>query len=442
MKRHPGDVWAWTEGHAARILAASLGRFGFLTPAQAVPLTGLGAPAVRRAIALLVDAGYAERVPLVRDGGPGAACRLTRAGATSVGVGARRPAALDLVDWYLAAADLACAEPGWGPWAGTPADAARREPTQLDPAGTLPGRRGPHPVWVILWPPSPALLRRRVLRGLAAGPGGGDLYAPPALLGLPALADLPLARHSWTPPHLRGRRPLAPGWQGARGHLTPVRLALLGTLDRFGHATAVQLGAIHGPGVPGRLDDLARAGLARQWTLPDGVGVWSATRTGQRAAGTVRAPVPVAPATPRHCLALVDLARLLEDETGGRWRTERELRTEHAARLGPGALPPPDGAVDLPDGRRVLVQLELSRARADHLLAFASRHLSAGTGAGVWYVCMPELVPWYRLLLAHDHRCQVWAWCPPAPGADGPRPRRVGAWGQRPEEWGGPGVVR
>lgn len=322
------------------------------------------------------------------------------------------------MDWYLARADLARLLPNFALAPGV------GRPPGFGPAGWRVRAGGRRLIWLVLWPRPPARLRRAVLSALRVeGVLDGELYAPPGLCISPALAQLPLRLHPWTPPHLCGRPPLVPGWQEAAGRLSPARIAVLAHLDRFGYSTARQLERLQGRPRVRLLAALEAAGRVRRCVRPAGPAVWSATTAGLRAAGAVGAAVAAHPVALRHSLALVDLARVLEAETGGRWRTERELRTVYAGFA--SGLPPPDGGLDLPDGRRVLVQLELSRAKPDQLLAFASRHHAAGTCAGIWYVCVPQLGLWYGRMLSHDPRCRVLTWTPPAPGGVGPAPCRT-----------------
>lgn len=386
-------------------LSRLLARAGFLTPEQVARWTGHAPAAVAPALARLVRAGSLRRVPLVRGWGPAMAVTLAAA-----------PAPPAWVDWCLARADLAerlgaleFAAPGRGA-------------ADLAPAGRVVAPADPEPVWLVLHARPPAALRGAVLAGLrAAGSGGGALYAPPGLLALPAFAQLPVALYPWNPPHLEGRLPLAPGWEAGTGPLTAAAIRLLSALDRWGYATARQLARMTGTRADVLLPRLERGGWIQRFRVPGLPVVWSATCAGLRAAGAIGAAVAARPATPHHTLALVDLGRQLELAYGGHWYTERELRVA-LARQEPG-LPPPDGALDLPGGHRVLVQLELSCGKPAQVLAFASRHCAAGTCQGVWYVCRVELARRYRLLLAHDPRCRVLTWTPPAPGVEGPAPR-------------------
>ncbi len=409
---------------AARLLEA-LGRHGFLVPEQAARATGLGPATLRRAWAELGGRGWLGALPLVAGAGPRCAWQLTPDGRRALAGRRRDPQRVpraQVVDQLLAGAELALQTPGWCTW-----PEARRAQAELGvprgglpPAGLKPDGRGGHgPVWVLPWPVAPGALRRSLLALARTAPGPAWAFVAPSWAERLRRAGLPVEVVPWDPPLLRVRAPLLPGWQSGAGRLTRRRLEVLGLLARFGHATSTQLAARLGAAAHRVLGELEAGGLVsgrRPWPGP---AVWRATAAGLRAVGVPGRPAPDASASLRHTLALVDLAGILERQTGGLWWTERELRVRHMADLGPGALPAPDGALDLPAGR-ILVQLERSRARADHLLAFASRHCSAGTAVGVWYFCRPALAPWYTRLLAHDPRCVVWVWDGP-----GSRPRPI-----------------
>lgn len=70
---------------------------------------------------------------------------------------------------------------------------------------------------------------------------------------------------------------------------------------------------------------------------------------------------PVRPATLNHNLLLVDLAQALSQKTGGTWKTDRQMRREKGFEVNAANRPHiPDGALTLPDGKKVAVELELT----------------------------------------------------------------------------------
>ncbi len=378
-----------------------LGGFAAALPAQAARATGLPPSTAGRVLRELRRRGWIQSVP-----GPVAgAVRLTRAGraqARRLGCGpadrlAPGPAGLDAA---LARVDLATAlgASGLGNWRAGQLEA---------PDGT---RRA---VLLILRHTPPARLHAAIGRGLAATGRPPLVCAVPDQLAAVAASTSIAEVRCFTPAHLRGRTAAGPGWRPPDGTRPPsaAQRALLTELARYGHAAAPQLAALCGllPDAARRhLRRLSAAGLA--WS--DGLRpspAWSATAAGLAAIGSRLPPAARLPARRRHSLALVDLAIRLASG-GAAFTTERELRSEHLRRFGPGALPPPDGRLALADGRRVLLELELSRKPTAALKAMAARHLAAGTADAVWFVVAPAHLASYRRRLAADGRLRVLPW--------------------------------
>lgn len=426
-------------------LLRCLGRWGFLSRAQNRELHRAAGP---RAVADLYDRGWLRATRLAHALPAGVAYSLTPAGRRALAdlPAAPPPLQADLgqVDRLLAAVDLARWLSGrgwtWTPWTepGLPVGAAERlRAERVPPPHGLVGRPGDRrlPAWLLLCPLPLWDVRRRVLVGsVACGVGSGYVFAPPQLCAQLREAEVPALLEAWDPPHLGGRAPFRTGWlppnatpPSHRSHrgavpaalrpdrLGPAALATLDLLDRFGYATAGQLARARGLAARSAHPDLRRLlalGLVQAEALGGRLQVWSATPAGQAAAGSGRAPVPRHPLHPRHSLALLDLAEGLGRRTGGRWATERELRSE-AGRAGGPPLPPPDARLTLPDGRRALIQLQLTAASPAALDGFVGPHLASGSAEEVWYVCVPHLAAALRRRWVGDERVRVMPWRAP-----------------------------
>lgn len=347
---------------------------------------------------------------------------------------------LDTIDRTLATVDLALhlrqqGEGDWRTWPeylrGHPAVIPRDLGLHSSPSGVLCAPDNTcTPIWVIFHARYPGPLRQDV----AALYGRRELepariYALPPLL--PWLQGLRLISDDirpWNPPHLRSRAPLQPGWahpfagNGARlpepgadtprlRPLGPRQLAILAWLDRFSHATVDQIARAAGiaphnaAAVLRVLEQQARAqrhrgvhkGCRRGQRQAD---VWSTTAAGLAAAASPRKAMRPQPLHRSHTLALVDLAHKMEADTGGRWEGERELGPETMTEFGRDSrrdgVAPPDGRLTLPDGRRLLIQLQLSIGNAPYQCIQARRQCLFGLGDEVWFVCTPEVAPRYR----------------------------------------------
>lgn len=171
----------------------------------------------------------------------------------------------------------------------------------------------------------------------------------------------------------RPRRRRGSAARRLRVRLTERDAAILRDVVRFGALTVEQVGRRHFGSVLtayGRLKALARAGyieLVRVWRGAPGACV--ATAEGTRVADAGLPPAKVSASTLAHHLTVADLAeRLLAQHPGASWTTERELRRDAMAaarergtgRLVDGVPHVPDGALILPDGQRVAVEVERS----------------------------------------------------------------------------------
>lgn len=97
----------------------------------------------------------------------------------------------------------------------------------------------------------------------------------------------------------------------------------------------------------------------------------------------------VRPATMEHNLLLVDLAQALVRKTGGRWKTDRQVRRERGFEISTSTRPHiPDGVLTLPDGSKVAVELELTAKglrRLEKILKGYARMTEYGE---VWYFAL------------------------------------------------------
>ncbi|HYA01240.1 MAG TPA: hypothetical protein VEK76_12970 [Candidatus Binatia bacterium] len=152
------------------------------------------------------------------------------------------------------------------------------------------------------------------------------------------------------------------------------------------------------------LHALAASGLiTRQRVVVDLPEVIRATPRGTRLSGCDLPPANLDLARIRHSLALVDLAlELLAAHPGGRWTTERELRRDRmrAARAR-GRWEPlrrvPDGLLELSDGRRVAVELDLTPKRSTRLDLLAGAYAVDPDVDVVWWY-LPSRRAAHRML--------------------------------------------
>lgn len=405
-----------------------LGRFALATPAQIGRHLGCSAAAVERAQQTLTAEGLVRVVPLVRPEGTTPAITLTPAGLR------RLPALMPkqrlttrAAEALLAAVDVAqlAEAEGGGAWL-TWAEAVRagrvvggEQPQAADglllPPGSAEAAAPAVPVCIVLNRTRRPTLRRRLLAAArAAGGAPARVYAPPRLC-----ADLRRDAEGlgatfvpWVPTEA-----LAGGAARRREALTPKRLRALIFLGRFGHATVDQLAAeqgTHSTAASIMLATMERLGLVqrhREHHLHKDV--YSATHLGLCAAGLDLAPAPRIPPQRRHALALVDLARQLCAETGGRWQTNREWAAAQARHTQGPVGAGPDGVLQRPDGTRVAVELELSSQARHTVLAFAGAQLAGGGCREVWYVVAPEWHRRYAGRLEGLAGVRVRAWEPP-----------------------------
>lgn len=417
-------------GPRERDLLLLLGRFGFITRPQAAAWLGTAPAGMNRARAALEGRGLIRRVRVVAGRGLGRPCllELTAAGRAAVSslpgappLASRPP--LQRMDPVLASVDLALLlqREGlrWQVWS-TGAEEGEKPP--LPPTGILEGPdAGRTPVWVVLDRPRPGVLRASVdllYRRLDLRPA--RIFCPAALApwveGLGTQAEVTV----WEPPHLGRRAALA--WSG-RGIvqprlLGPRMLDILTCLDRFGYALPTQLAAhlgMHAAGVRRSLSYLEGLGLAQHApgsAAPRGR-AWSATAQGLRTIGSPRQALDAQPMHGRHSLVLVDLA--LQLRTAGSWETERELAPAVGPGFGLDRITPPDARLTLPDGRRVLIQLQLSRGHIPEQYRNAWRQRERGLGEAVRFLCLPELAPAYRRARqpAEEDFIEVQEWVPP-----------------------------
>jgi len=438
-------------GNGRRLLLL-LGRFGFLTRGQAAAWLSHSSQWTDVARAELERRGWITRRTSVygRDTGPRVVLALTAPGRAALRGAAERPvrnhgARWPQLDQCLAAVDLALElERGgagtWLTWSAYRAASQGPGRMRLPPAGVLRGPDGTRtPVWVVLGRTEPQYVRTAV-RTLYRRPElePGRIFAPatlkPWLDGLGTHA----AVTPWEPPHLQGRPPLGPGWcsgldlpRGAAAGagsgaaapplLGPRMLDILGLLDRFGYATCPQVAAYSGIRVPAArasMMNLERRGLAQRWreavTVRRGE-AWSATAEGLRTVGSLRRPLAVRPLHRRHSLALVDLALELRAAGAGLWETERELGGEAGPRSSPDRITPPDGRLTEADGRRVLIQLQLTPGHIVEQYRNAWRQRHRGLGDTVRFVCTPDVAPAYRRAIqpAEADFIEVVEWAPP-----------------------------
>ena len=198
-------------------------------------------------------------------------------------------------------------------------------------------------------------------------------------------------------------------------------LTVLAFLDRFGYATVWQVVRATGrspKAVCRTLDLLKVGGLAQQHVdvpCPGRPAAWSATAAGLAAVGSRRRALPSAPLHRRHSLALVDLAFALEAEYGGRWEAERELDSDIGPQWGNDCIACPDGRLTLPDGQRILIQLQLSQGKVNDQYRHAWRQRARGLGREVWFYCTRDTAPRYRRALKAGDATfiRVLEWKPP-----------------------------
>ncbi len=419
-------------GAAEEAILALLARFGFARPAQVARHIGTSAGRAEAALREMAARGLIH--PVVVDGRP-EAVGLTPAGTR------RLPALLPKqrvtvghAPAVLAAVDLAHAvESGgaarWLSWAeAVRAGLALPQPGRaLAPAEgvILPGPRAPAaphphrvPACVVLRDPGSRALRTRLLQAVqATGASEVRVFAPAEAAGR-------LRAHVQGLPCAVSVEPLPPSGptrgSGARGGaaprrpapLTPKRARVLQLLAAFGYATVDQVARMQGTRSTAAsimLASLERSGLvARHRRHHLHKDVYSPTAAGLEAVGSPLPAVPRVPVQRRHSLALLDLAHDLCAETGGRWQTQREL-----GQAGPAGRTPPHGRLDLPDGRRIAVRLELSSEPRHAVLALAERELGAGGCDEVWFVVAPEWQRRYAARLVGRPRTAVRAWSPP-----------------------------
>jgi len=434
----------------AQRLLILLGRFGFVTPGQAAAWLACTEHAVWDWRRELEPRGFISRLQVA--GGRGSRQRivlvLTPRGRDALRRMPGRPVpgrgvTLARLDPVLGAVDLALelqtrGDGTWQTWGEYRATHPGSDVPRCPPAGVLVGADGGcTPIWLVLvWSQVAGLeaATRVLYRRLELEPG--RVFAPPALCPRLEGIDLRAEVAPWTPPHLKGRMPLGPGWCHAvpslRAATAPAgggRLTLLGgrmlsnlvLLDRCGYATCAQLALASGTvfvTMRRSLAALERRGLAQRWRESPGHGrpeAWSATAPGLRTIGSNRVPVGARPMHRRHSLALVDLALEIEASGAGRWEAERELRSEMGWQSGWDRVTPPDGRLTLPDGRRVLIQLQLSTGNPAESCRNAWRLCHRGWGDVVRFVCVPEVAPAYRRALqtAETGFIEVAEWTPP-----------------------------
>lgn len=438
----------------ARRLLLQIARFGYLTPSQAAALGHVSRMVVSAGSRDLERRGWLTRITLIAGFGTGKfrIYALTPAGRRALARFPDRPVSrrhvrLDYLDSLLAAADLAAELEGsgagtWVTWAEYVRDHPAPAQLPMVPAGLLRSSTETlRPYWIVLRAVHPGRVRESV-QALYRDPQlePPEVRAwPSAYAGLDALA-LPGTIRPWTPQHLQGRSPMQPGWAAATAAPEDVRplgartLRTLAFLDRFGYATHAQLARAAGRRRAGLGSDLKRweqRGLVqRQPRAPGRIrpDAWSATAAGLAAVGTT--PDRVLPPTPlhrRHSLALVDLAHHLEATTGGRWETEREIAGEARERFGGDITAPPDGRLVLPDGHRILVQLQLSPGHAADQCRNAWLQRLRGLGDEILFICTPEVAPAYRRAItpAEADFIRVDEWTPPdhSGGVAEPNPR-------------------
>jgi hypothetical protein len=188
------------------------------------------------------------------------------------------------------------------------------------------------------------------------------------------------------------------------------RQTLLATATRFGRITAGQAWRWYLPASPtiktaqNRLGELEARGLVVHVPLGRAEeGLYVPTPAGARLAGVgLSAPKPLSPANAGararlgHDLTVAEAAHWIMAEraaAGATWRTERELlreqvlaRPPQARRGGAGLGFRPDGALVLPDGDRLAVEVEL-HDKADRLGEKLAWYRDGRSGfAGVWWL--------------------------------------------------------
>lgn len=477
---------------SAADLLRDLGRWGFLTIGQAAALRHHSHGPVYTGGRELRRLGLAttHHLSRVTPSGIRHAYALTDAGRRAFHRLPDHPlltkAPLDLIDRLLAGVDLALElrEQEGGTWltwaeyrrlhAATLANGWPLSRLELGPAGVLRSPDGRHtPIWLVVRPQDVGklydavgeLTPRRELEY-------SRMYVHPAFL---ETVKLRFYGHrtwdirGWEAPHLAGRAVLQTGWARPfagprRGDgqaaalarpirpLGPRQLAVLGFLDRFGYATPEQIA--RGQDVAANtirtvLRTLEAGGRAQRLRGRRGPknrvqeDIWSTTAAGLAAIGSPRSALPSTPLHRAHSLALVDLAHQMEAETGGKWEAEREIaretvvesRRHHRQGNWRDKTPPPDGRITLPDGRRIVVQLQRTAGRGSQLCAFAREQIWQGLGDQVWIVCVPEVAPRYRRrILPHEiDLMRVVEWTPPDRSAGLREPRPGGVARQRRE---------
>jgi hypothetical protein len=117
-------------------------------------------------------------------------------------------------------------------------------------------------------------------------------------------------------------------------------------------------------------------------------GVYWATSAGRDAVETDLPKFTIRLSTMPHHLLVADVALALSAKTGGTWITERELRSQAGQKFGVGYQGHvPDGALVLPDGKRIAVEVENAikpRARLDRIFR---AYLRTSGYDEVWFVC-------------------------------------------------------
>lgn len=141
------------------------------------------------------------------------------------------------------------------------------------------------------------------------------------------------------------------------------------------------------PAVYRRLRLLKKNGyLIHERIFRDSPGVYRPSAKGVEVAGDALGTKKIRLATFHHDMTVVDVALALEENTGGQWRTERQIR--HALGLAgvgqPGHIP--DGILTFADGRKIAVEVELTAKGVRRLEKIMRHYARAAEFKEVWYI--------------------------------------------------------
>ena len=143
--------------------------------------------------------------------------------------------------------------------------------------------------------------------------------------------------------------------------------------------------------------------VALRTGLPDAGVVYRSTSRGQRALDSSIQPTTMGPPLIPHALAVATIAvQLLAEHPGATWESEREIRSKMGKVDKKGARAHvPDGVLEYPDGRRVAVEVDLTRKEAARVeRIFDGLMANPGYAGVLWYAVSAR----HRELLIEQRR--------------------------------------